>query len=62
MSKFQEPTVQQFQRSRISELQNTVKAIFGSSDEKSITRPDNPKMANLEKRMIQPQVLIQGSN
>ena len=31
-------------------------------DEESITRPDDPKMAKLEKRMIQPQVLIQGSN
>ena len=45
-----------------SELQNTTKAIRGSSDEESITRPDDPKMANLEKRMIQPQVPIQGSN
>ena len=62
MCKFQEPTVQQLQRSRMSELQNTMNAIFGSPDEESITRPDDPKMAKLEKRMIQPQVLIQGSN
>ena len=46
----------------MSELQNTMNAIFGSPDEDSITRPDDPKMANLEKRMIQPRVLIQGSN
>ena len=62
MSKFQEPTVQQLQRNRMSELQNTMNAIFGSSDEESITRPEDPKMANLEKRMIQPQATIQGSN
>ena len=62
MCKFQEPTVQQLQRSRMSELQDTMNAIFGSPDEESITRPDDPKMAKLEKRMIQPQVLIQGSN
>ena len=62
MCKFQEPTVQQLQRSRMSELQDTMNAIFGSPDEESITRPDDPKMANLEKRMIQPQVLIQGSD
>ena len=62
MCKFQEPTVQQLQRSRMSELQNTMNAIFGSPDEESITRPDDTKMAKLEKRMIQPQVLIQGSN
>ena len=47
---------------QMSELQNTMNAIFDSPDEESITRPDDPKMANLEKRMIQPQVLIQGSN
>ena len=57
MCKFQEPTVQQLQRSRMSELQNTMNAIFGSPDEEYITRPDSPKMAKLEKRMIQPQVL-----
>ena len=62
MCKFQEPTVQQLQRSRMSELQDTMNAIFGSPDEESITRPDDPKIAKLEKRMIQPQVLIQGSN
>ena len=62
MCKFQEPNVQQLQRSRMSELQNTMNAIFGSPDEESITRPDVPKMANLEKRMIQPQALIRGSN
>ena len=60
--KFKEPTVQQLQRSRMSELQNTMNAIFVSSDEESITRPEDPKMANLEKRMIQPQATIQGSN
>ena len=62
MCKFQEPTVQQLQRSRMWEHQNTMNAIFGFPDEESITRPDGPKMAKLEKRMIQPQVLIQGSN
>ena len=62
MCKFQEPTVQQLQRNRMFELQNTMNAIFGSPDEESITRPDYPKIANLEKRMIQPQVLIQGNN
>ena len=62
MCKFQEPTVQQLQRSTMSELQNTMNAIFGSPDEEYITRPDSPKMAKLEKRMIQPQVLTQGSN
>ena len=46
----------------MSELHNTMNAIFGSPDEESITRPDDPKIAKLEKRMIQPQVLIQGSN
>ena len=62
MCKFQELTVQQLQRSRMSELQNTMNAVFGSPDEESITRPDDHNMANLEKRMIQPQVLFQGSN
>ena len=33
----------------MSELQNTMNAIFGLSDEESITRPEKPKMANLEK-------------
>ena len=46
----------------MSELQNTMNAIFVSSDGESITRPEDPKMANLEKRMIQPQATIQGSN
>ena len=62
MFKLQEPTAQQLQRSRMSEPQNTLNAIFGSPHEEFITRPDDYKMAKLEKRMIQPQVLFQGSN
>ena len=35
---------------------------FGSSDEESLTTPEQAKMQQLEKRMMEPQVLIQGSN
>ena len=39
-----------------------IHTIFGSSDEESLTTPEQAKMQQLEKRMMEPQVAIQGSN
>ena len=69
--KFQESTVQQLQRLRMSEpqssqLSHTVNAIFGLPDDGASTSQNveqlSTKMQQLEKRMIEPQVPIQGSN
>ena len=64
MCKLQEPTVQQLQQVRMSKPQSSqlIYTIFGSSDEESLTTPEQAKMQQLEKRMMEPQVLIQGSN
>ena len=63
---FVEPTEQQLQRIRMSELQNTINVIFGFPDDgASIVQKVEQglkKMDNLEKRMNQPQVLLEGSN
>ena len=51
MCKLQQPTVQQLQRLRMSSpLIYTMSAIFGSSDEESLTRPEQTKMQQLDKR------------
>ena len=64
MCKLQEPTVQQLQQVRMSKPQSSqlIHTIFGSSDEEYLTTPEQAKMQQLEKRMMEPQVLIQGSN
>ena len=64
MCKLQEPTVQQLQQVRMSKPQSSqlIHAIFGSSDEEYLTTPEQAKMQQLEKRMMEPRVLIQGSN
>ena len=64
MCKLQEPTVQQLQQVRMSKPQSSqlIHTTFGSSDEESLTTPEQAKMQQLEKRMMEPQVLIQGSN
>ena len=71
MCKFQESAVQQLQRLRMSEpqssqLSHTVNAIFGLPDDGASTSQNveqlSTKMQQLEKRMIEPQVPIQGSN
>ena len=63
MCKLQQATVQQLQRLRMSsQLIYTMNAIFGSSEKESLTRPEQTKMQQLDKRMMEPQVTIQGSN
>jgi len=63
MCKLQEPNVQQLQQVRMSKPQSSqlIHTIFGSSEE-SLPTPEQAKMQQLEKRMMEPQVLIQGSN
>ena len=62
--KLQEPTVQQLQQVRMSEPQSSqlIHTIFGSSDEESLTTPEQVKVQQLEKLLMEPQALIQGSN
>ena len=64
MYKLQEPTVQQLQQVRMPKPQSSqlIHTIFGSSDEESLTTPEQAKMELLEKRIMEPQALIQGSN
>ena len=51
MCKLQEPTVQQLQQVRMSKPQSSqlIHTIFGSSDEESLTTPEQVKMQQLEK-------------
>ena len=64
MCKLQEPTVQQLQQVRMSKPQSSqlIHTIFGSSDEESLTTPEQVKVQQLEKLLMEPQALIQGSN
>ena len=50
MCKLQEPTVQQLQQVRMSKPQSSqlIYTIFGSSDEESLTTPEQAKMQQLE--------------
>ena len=61
MYKLQEPTVQQLRQVRMSKPQSSqlIHTMFGSSDEESLTTPEQAKMQQLKKRMMEPQVLIQ---
>ena len=64
MCKLQEPTVQQLQQVRMSKPQSSqlIHTIFGSSDEESLTTPEQVKVQQLEKLLMELQALIQGSN
>ena len=64
MCKLQETTVQQLQQVRMSKPQSSqlIHTILGSSDEESLTTPEQVKVQQLEKLMMEPQALIQGSN
>ena len=64
MCKLQEPTVQQLQQVRMSKPQSSqlIHTIFGSSDKESLTTPEQAKMQQLKKRMMEPHVLIQRNN
>ena len=64
MCKLQETTVQQLQQVRMSKPQSSqlIHTIFGSSDEESLTTPEQVKVQQLEKLLMEPQALIQGSN
>ena len=64
MCKLQEPAVRQLQQVRMSKPQSSqlIQTIFGSSDEESLTTPEQAKMQQLEKRMMEPHVLIQRNN
>ena len=61
MYKLQEPTVQQLRQVRMPKPQSSqlIHPMFGSSDEESLTTPEQAKMQQLKKRMMEPQVLIQ---
>ena len=56
MCKLQEPNVQQLQLVRMSKPQSSqlIHTIFGSSDKDSLPTPEQAKMQQLEKRMMEP--------